>query len=74
MMSVGQHNSQKTEQLTEKTLQNGGTFHLFHEEEIGKPLAKNIARTDRRQLNRMTSAIWRIFAILNNPLSPKHAD
>ena len=31
-------------------VQNGGMFHLFHEEEVGKLLAKNIARTTRRQL------------------------
>ena len=34
-------------------------------------LAKNIARTARRQLE--ASAIWRIFTDLNDPLSPKHA-
>ena len=45
---------------------NGGTFCSFHEQEIGKLLAKNIARTARRQLEgRHHSAIWRIFAKLN---------
>ena len=29
----------------------GGTFHSFHEEEIGELLAKIIARTARRQLD-----------------------
>jgi len=52
-----------TESLTEKTWRrrwvvmvasenkNGGTFHSFHQQkEIGELLAKNIARTARRQL------------------------
>ena len=30
---------------------NGGKFRSFHEEEIGELLAKNMARTVRRQLN-----------------------
>ena len=30
-----------------RAMQNGGTFHSFCEEEIGKLLAKNIARTAR---------------------------
>ena len=51
-----QDNRQKTEQLTEKTWGRGwvavvSTFHSFQEEEIGELLAKNMARTARRQLN-----------------------
>ena len=46
---------------------------MFHEEEVGELLAKNIARTARRQPNGQHHAIWRIFAELNNPLSPKLA-
>ena len=30
-------------------------------------IAKNMERTVRRQLEKATSAIWRIFAELNNP-------
>ena len=30
---------------------NSGTFHSFHEQEIGELLAKNMARTERRQLD-----------------------
>ena len=41
---------------------NGG-----QEEELGKIIAKNMARTSRRQLEGGPSAIWRIFAELNNP-------
>ena len=37
-------------------------------------MAKNIARTAGRQLVRRVSDSWRIFAVLNNPLSPKLAD
>ena len=33
-------------------LQNGRTFHSFHEEEVGELLAKNTAKTARRQLKR----------------------
>ena len=61
MTSIVQHNCQIIEQLTEKTwvevelfwqwVQNGGTFYSFHEEEIGELLAKNIAKTERRQLD-----------------------
>ena len=40
-------------------IQNGGTLHSFHEDEIGELLAKRIGR---------------IFAEKNNPLSPKLAD
>ena len=41
------------------------TFHPFHEEEVlvGKLLAKNIARTARKQLNRR----HRLFAGLSTP-------
>ena len=31
-------------------IQNGGTFHLFHEEKIGELLAKNTARRVKREL------------------------
>ena len=37
---------------------------------MGRILAKNTAGTARRQLNGQRHAIWRIFAALNNPLSP----
>ena len=51
-----QDNRQKTEQLTEKTWGRGwvavvSTFHSFQEEEIGELLAKNTAKTARRQLD-----------------------
>ena len=51
-----QDNRQKTEQLTEKTWERGwvavvSTFHSFQEEEIGELLAKNTAKTARRQLD-----------------------
>ena len=49
-----------------KRLQNGGTFH----EEVGELLAKNLARTAKRQLD----GRHLLFADLNNPLSPKFAD
>ena len=42
-------------------------FSPFHKEGIGELLDKNRAR-------RTTSAIWKIFAELNNPLSPKFAN
>ena len=35
-----------------KWLQNSRTFHSFHKEEVGELLAKNIATTARRQLER----------------------
>ena len=55
--------------------QNGGTFHSFHEEEIGELLAKNTAKTVRRELDgRHDICYWRIFAELSNHLSPKLAD
>ena len=38
-------------------------------EEKGELLAKNSKKATRQT----TSAIWRIFAVLNNPLSPKLA-
>ena len=50
-------------------VQNGGTFYSFHEEEIGELHSKNSKETSRR----MTIAIWRILAVLNNPFSPKLA-
>ena len=40
---------------------------------MGNLLAKSIAATARRQLDRRI-AIWRIFAELNNFLPPKLAD
>ena len=51
-----QQNCQKTKQLTENTWGRGwvavvSTLHSFQEEEIGELLAKNIARTERRQLD-----------------------
>ena len=53
-------------------VQKGGRFHSFHEEKIGEH-NKNSKKTTRRT----TSAIWKIFAELNNLLSPelpnKHA-
>ena len=45
---------------------------MFHEEEVGELLAKNIARTARRQLDERHLLLWKIFAELNKPLSPKH--
>ena len=50
------------------------SFHSFHEEEIGEPLAKQKSKNSKKTTRRMTSAIWRIFAHLNNPLSRKFAD
>ena len=48
---------------------------MLCKEEIGKLLAKNKVRTARIQLRgRMTLTFWRIFAELDNPLSPKLAD
>ena len=67
------------EQITEKTWGRGWVvlvvstkwrnISLF----FGELLAKNIARTPRRQLDGSTSVIWRIFSVLNSPLSPKLA-
>ena len=47
---------QRKKQLTEKTwglvaLVNSETFHSIHRKEIGELLAKNMARTARRQLD-----------------------
>ena len=47
---------------------------LFCEEEICELLAKNIARTGIIQLDGLHPAIWRIFAELNNHLSPELAE
>ena len=49
MKSMVQQNCQIIEQLTE--IQNGRTFYSFHKEEIGELLAKNVARTARKQLS-----------------------
>ena len=44
------------------------TFHSFQEEELGEKIAKNMVRTARKKTTRRaTSAIWRMFAELNNP-------
>ena len=53
-------------------IQNGGTFHSVHEEEIGELLAKNTARKVRRQLDDICylENIYRT----EKPLSPKLAD
>ena len=37
-------------------------------------MAKNIAKIARRQPDGMTSAIWRIFAVLKTTFLPKLAD
>ena len=55
-------------------MKNDGRFHSFCEEEIGKLLAKNIARTAKNTARRTTYAIWRLFTELNIPLSPKLAN
>ena len=54
-------------------IQNGGTFQSFHEEEIDELLAQN-SKNSKKRIWRTTSAIWRIFAELNNPVSPKLGD
>ena len=66
-------------QLTEKTwgrvaLVNGETFHSFHREEIGELLAKKHGKNSKKTARRTTSAVWAIFAELDNPLSPKFDD
>ena len=40
----------------------------------GELLAKNIEKNSKKTTRRTTSAIWRIFAELKDPLSPKLAD
>ena len=61
MTSIVQHNRQKNGLKTEKpwekiedrrALQNGRTFHMFHQEEIIKLLPKISARTARLQFDR----------------------
>ena len=76
-----QQNCQIIEWLTEKTwgwgwvvlflfrkLTNGSTFHSFHKEELGELLAKNIARTAKRQLTDNICELENIFAKLQKPL------
>ena len=46
---------------------------MFHEKEIGELLAQN-CKNSKKTIRPTTSAIWRIFAELNNPVSPKLAD
>ena len=46
---------------------------LLQEEEIGELLAQN-SKNSKKTIRRTISAIWRIFAELNNPVSPKLAD
>ena len=41
---------------------------------MGELLAKNRARIAKKTTRQTTSAIWRIFAHLNNLISPKLAD
>ena len=60
-VNCAEQNCQITEQLTEKTWGRSwvvlwvstkyGTFHSFHQKEIGELLAKIIARTAKRKLN-----------------------
>ena len=52
---------------------NGGTFHSFHEEELGELLAKNLARTAIRRLDGRYLLLGEL-AELNIPLSLKLAD
>ena len=85
MTTKVQQRWQIIEQLTEKTwgwdwfflpwVQNGETFHLFHEEEIGKLLVKNIARTAGRKLNGTHLLFgeylhyWTTLNLLNLPIN-----
>ena len=55
-------------------IQNGGTFHLLHEEEIGELLAEKHSKNSEKTTRRTTPSIWEISAELNNPLSHKLAD
>ena len=41
---------------------------------MGELLAKNVATKSKNTTRRTIMAIWRIFAGLNNPLSPKLAN
>ena len=41
---------------------------------VGELLAKNIEKNSKKTTRRTTSAIWRIFAELKDPLSPKLDD
>ena len=43
---------------------------MFHKEETGQKQSKNSKKTTQWT----TSVIWRIFAVLNNPLNPKLAN
>ena len=85
MTSTVEYNCQKTEQLAEKTwdkvelfwlwVQNGGTFYLFHEEEKGNLLVKNIARTATRHLVGQHVLLggylqyWTTLYLLNLPIN-----
>ena len=48
-------------------------FTRFTSEELGQLLAKN-SKNSKKTTRWTTSANWRIFAELDNPLSPKLAD
>ena len=41
---------------------------------MGELLAKKNSKNSKKTTRRTKSAIWRIFALRNNPLSPKLAD
>ena len=48
-------------------------FTRFTSEELGELLAKN-SKNSKKTTRRTTPANWKIFAELDNPLSPKLAD
>ena len=47
----------------------GGHFTRFKSETLGEIIAKNMAKDNKKTSRRATSAIWRIFAELNNSKS-----
>ena len=47
----------------------GGHFTRFKSENLGEIIAKNMAKNNKKTSRRAKSAIWRIFAELNNSKS-----
>ena len=47
----------------------GGHFTRFKSENLGEITAKNMAKNNKKTSRRATSAVWKIFAELNNSKS-----